>query len=334
MIISWNVTNACNLSCPHCYRDACTVLGEELTTEQGKALLREIKKAGFHIMVFSGGEPLVRKDIYELTSYAKNLGLRPVFGTNGTLITEKVAERLKEAGAASLAISLHMSKPEDHDRFVGEIGTYEKTLLAFKNCRKAGLDFIVNTTVFQENYEDILNITDIAIKEGAGTHQVLFLVPTGRAITMEEESLKERQYEELITRLLLKRKETGFDIKPTCAPQYQRIARQLDIPLDKKYSRGCIAGINYCSIIPNGDVWPCPYLPYKVDNILETPFSEIWENNEVFKKLRSEEYGGFCGRCGFKSVCGGCRARAFFYEKDMLAAEPWCILNRVVDSYG
>lgn len=327
LILSWNVTNKCNLLCEHCYRDAGKEVENELTTQEGLSLLNEIAKAGFRLMVFSGGEPFMREDILELTRHAVSLGLRPVYGSNGTLLTLDLAKKVKEAGGASVAISLHMVDKEKLDEFCGVPDTYEKSIEAMKNCKEAGLPFQVNTTVLGRNVEVVEQICEFAKEMGAKSHHVLFMVPTGRAEDIEEESLRERQYESLIGKLLKKREELNFDIKPTCAPQFMRIAKQLDIDVGR-YTRGCLAGISYCSIIPNGDVWPCPYLPMKVGNVRETPFSGIWANNPVFQRLRTLEYSGKCGLCEFKEACGGCRARAYFYYGDYMAHEPWCPYKR------
>lgn len=327
MIVSWNVTNRCNLKCEHCYRDAGTESERELDTEEGKALLDEIAKAGTKMIVFSGGEPFMREDILELTSHAASLGLRPVYGTNGTFLTKEMALKVMEAGGASVAISLHMVDPDELDEFMGMPGAYDGAIEAMRVCKEVGLRFQVNTTVFERNADQILDVCDLAHHLGAMSHHVLFLVPTGRGEDMEEETLREKEYERLIRDLLLKREELGFDIKPTCAPQFMRIAEQRNIDMGR-YTRGCLAGISYCSIVPNGDVWPCPYLPMKLGNVRETPFSEIWATDPVLKRMRSMEYSGGCGPCKYKQTCGGCRARAHFYFGDYMAHEPWCAYGR------
>jgi putative heme d1 biosynthesis radical SAM protein NirJ2 len=327
VIVSWNVTNRCNLKCEHCYRDAGIESEQELDTEEGKALLDEIAKAGAKMIVFSGGEPFMREDILELTRHAASRGLRPVYGTNGTFLTKEMALKVMEAGGASVAISLHMTDPDELDEFMGVPGTYDAAIEAMRVCKEVGLRFQVNTTVFERNADQILEICELAHELGAMSHHVLFLVPTGRGEDMEEESLREKEYERLIRDILLKREELGFDIKPTCAPQFMRIAEQRNIDMGR-YTRGCLAGISYCSIIPNGDVWPCPYLPMKLGNVRETPFSEIWATNPVFENMRSLEYSGGCGPCKYKEKCGGCRARAHFYFDDYMAHEPWCAYGR------
>ena len=326
MLASWNTTNKCNLKCEHCYRDAGNESRGELTTEEGYHLLDEIAKSGFKLMVFSGGEPFMRDDILDLTRHAKSLGMRPVYGTNGILLTKEMVQGIIDAGGAAVAISLHMANKEEHDEFSGEEGAFEKSLQAMRNCRELGLPFQVNTTAFGRNNDQIEAICDLAIEMGAKSHHVLFLVPTGRGENIEEETLREKEYERLIRKLLKKRKETGFDIKPTCAPQFMRIADQMDVNMGR-YTRGCLAGISYVSIIPTGEVWPCPYLPMTIGNVRDTPFSEIWANNKVLKDMRTLDYNGKCGTCGYKGVCGGCRARAYFYDNDYMGHEPWCSYN-------
>ena len=307
LIVSWNVTNKCNLFCEHCYREAGKSAENELNTKEGIALLDEIAKAGFKLMIFSGGEPFMRDDIFELTRYAVSKGLRPVYGTNGTLLTKDFIKKIMEAGGASVAISLH-------------------AIQAMKNCRELGFPFQVNTTVFERNVGEIEKICELAKEMGAMSHHVLFMVPTGRAVGIEAETLRAKEYERLIRMLLRKRKELDFDIKPTCAPQFMRIASQVKIDVGR-YTRGCLAGVSYCSITPTGDVFPCPYLPLKVGNVREKPFSEIWKEDEVLNKMRTLEYSGNCGACDFKQTCGGCRARAYFYDGDIMAGEPWCTYN-------
>ena len=146
---------------------------------------------------------------------------------------------------------------------------------------------------------------------------------------MEEESLRAAEYERLIRTILRKRKELGTDIKPTCAPQFMRIAKQTGSDTGR-YTRGCLAGLSYISINPKGDVFPCPYLPLTIGNVRDTPFTELWKNNDILLKMRTEEYSGKCGVCDYKSLCGGCRARAYFYDDDYMGEEPWCSYNPVV----
>lgn len=323
MIISWNVTQECNLLCRHCYRDAGAKDRGELSTQEGKQLLAEIARAGFKIMIFSGGEPLLRPDIYELVKDARNLGLRPVFGTNGTLITPDVANHLKEAGAAGIGISLDSLDAHRHDELRGVQGAWQRALAGMDNCRAAGLPFQIHTTVFDWNDHEFEALADEAVNRGAVAHHVFFLVPAGRGQDMVREALERRRYERLLHRIMAKQKEVSIELKPTCAPQFMRIAAQKGLQM--RFSKGCLAGTTYCCITPQGNVQPCPYWPMRIGNVREKSFSQIWAENPVFRKLRAEKLGGHCGVCSYTKTCGGCRARAYYYENgDYMAQDPWC----------
>lgn len=326
MIVSWNVTNACNMYCDHCYRDAGCKAEEELSTAEAKTLLEQIARANFKIMIFSGGEPLTRPDIVELVAYARDLGLRPVFGTNGTLITLDMARRLKEAGAMGMGISLDSMDKEKHNNFRKFPQAWEGAVQGMRNCRAVGLPFQIHTTVMDWNNHELEAITDFAVAEGAVAHHFFFLVPTGRAKTIEAESLRAEAYEETLTRIMKKQQQVDIELKPTCAPQFLRIAAQMGIKT--RFRRGCLAGMAYCIISPRGKVQPCAYLNMELGDVRKTPFDEIWKNSEVLNKLRTLEYSGGCGTCDFKHACGGCRARAAYYhEGDYMAEEPWCLYH-------
>ncbi|VBB06235.1 radical sam [Lucifera butyrica] len=326
MIISWNTTQACNIRCIHCYRNAGTERSDELNTDEGKKLISEIARAGFKILILSGGEPLLRPDIYELVRHARSAGIRPVLGTNGILITPEVAGKLKEAGLAVAGISLDSKTPERHDWFRQSQGAWEATMRGIKACRDAGLPFQIHTTAMNWNEPEITDVTDLAVAAGAIAHHIFFLVPTGRGKDIEETTLKTEQYESLLTRIMAKQSEVPLEIKPTCAPQFMRIAKQHAVPL--RFTKGCLAGTAYCVVIPNGDVHPCPYLPLKVGNVRESAFDTIWQESDLFHQLRTEPLKGGCGKCGYDDICGGCRARAYYYYGDYMAEEPWCSYGR------
>lgn len=324
MLVSWNTTNQCNMFCDHCYRDAGTRLSEELNTDEGKQLIREIKQAGFMIMIFSGGEPLMRPDIFELGNYARQQGLRPVLGTNGTLITPDVACKLKEAGFAACGVSLDSVDAYKNDRFRKLDNAYNLTLEGLKNLREAGVPFQLHTTVMDWNAGELEALTDLAISQGAMAHHFFFLVPTGRAVNIEEEALRVKEYERTLARIMAKQKEVDIELKPTCAPQFIRVADKKGVPV--RFSKGCLAGISYCIISPRGDVQPCAYLDMRLGNVREQAFDEIWRHNEILQQLRTMEYQGKCGVCDYRERCGGCRARAYYYnEGDYMAEDSWCL---------
>lgn len=325
-IVSWNVTNACNMYCAHCYRDAGCKAEDELSTEQAKKLLTEIKRAGFQIMIFSGGEPLMRPDILELVKFADGLGLFPVFGTNGTLITPQMAKDLKAAGARAMGISLDSLDAAKHDKFRSFPSGWQGAVDGMKNCKAAGLPFQIHTTVMDWNAPELEDMIDFAVEIGARAHHFFFLVPTGRAATIEEESLRAEQYEDVLTRIMKKQQTVPIELKPTCAPQFLRIAAELG--MKSRFHRGCLAGLSYCIISPKGKVQPCAYLKEYLGDVRDTPFDEIWKNNAVLQKLRTMKYDGGCGACKYQRVCGGCRARAAIYhDGDYMAEEPWCLYH-------
>lgn len=325
MLVSWNTTNQCNMFCDHCYRDAGVRNEDELTTAQARKLITEIKDAGFKIMIFSGGEPLMRADIYELASYATGVGLRAVMGTNGSLITAEVAGKMKEAGFMAAGISLDSLDPVKNNNFRKLENAFQLTIEGMKNLKKVGLPFQIHTTVMDWNVGELENITDFAIDIGAMAHHIFFLVPTGRAINIEDEALKVVEYEKTLARIMEKQKSAPIEIKPTCAPQFIRVADKKGIPL--RFSRGCLAGISYCIISPTGNVQPCAYLDMPLGNVKDQPFDKIWRENEVLLRLRTMEYEGKCGVCDYKSRCGGCRARANYYNGDYMAEDSWCLYN-------
>lgn len=326
MIISWNTTNSCNLKCSHCYRDSGKESQGELNTEEAKKLIDEIAKANFKIMIFSGGEPLMREDIFELIDHAAKTGLRPVLGTNGTLITKDIAQKLKDSGVSAIGISLDSLNAEKHNRFRGSDSAFKDTIYAMKNCRDLGIRFQVHTTVMEWNKEEIISLTDFSIAMGAAAHHIFFLVPTGRGKNIEDELLNTKEYEEILTAIMEKQSEVNIEIKPTCAPQFVRIAEKLGV--DSRFKRGCIAGLSYCIVNPIGDVQACAYLTEVAGNVRKIPFDEIWRSNKLFNNLRTQDYKGTCSSCKAKKNCGGCRARAAYYnDGDYMSSDRICIFN-------
>ncbi|MBF0386386.1 MAG: radical SAM protein [Candidatus Omnitrophica bacterium] len=322
MIISWNITKACQLKCRHCYRDAGTKEADELTTAEGKDLIEQIALAGFKILIISGGEPLMRKDVYELIAHAKDHGLRPVLGTNGIMIDTSVARRLKAAGLTRAGISLDSTNEAVHDDFRQDAGSWQGSLAGMKACVAEGLDFQIHTTVTTYNYQDVEKITDLAVSLGAKAHHIFFLVPTGRGKDLAA-VIPSSEYQLLLKKIMQKQLTVPIELKPVCAPQFVPLAHDLHQPT--RFTRGCLAGVSYCCILPNGDVHPCPYFPIKVGNVRNQKFSLMWRDHALFKELRSGEYNGNCGGCQHKSSCGGCRARAYAQTGNYMDFDPECI---------
>lgn len=330
-IVSWNTTNACNLYCAHCYRGSGEEAAGELTTAEGMTLIEDIARAGFQIMIFSGGEPLLRPDIFDLVHHAREVGLRPVLGTNGTLLTLETARALKDAGLMAAGISLDSLDAAAHDRLRGQQGAWQAAVNGMQHCRAVGLPFQIHTTVMDWNEAEITQITDFAVEIGARAHHIFFLVPTGRGEDIEGQALERHAYENVLTRIMSKAKNVSIEVKPTCAPQFIRVADQ--VGHKQRFAKGCLAGTSYCIISPRGDVQPCAYLDLPLGNVRDLPFDRIWAENETLARLRTRDYSGSCGDCHYSDRCGGCRARAAYYhEGDIMSADPLCILNREGDA--
>lgn len=323
MIVSWMTTNQCNLKCVHCYQDAEDASDEELSTAEAYKMIDEIARAGFKIMIFSGGEPLLRPDIFDLVSHAASRGLRPVFGSNGTLITPEVAGRLKDCGACAMGISVDSLIPAKHDEFRGLPDAHALTIAGIEACKQAGLPFQLHTTVVDWNRDEVCDITDFAQEIGAVAHYIFFLIPVGRGKYIEETGLRVLENEGLLQDIMRKSAHVSIDVKPTCAPQFTRVAKQLGV--DTRFERGCLAGLTYCVIGSEGIVRPCAYMTEDAGDVRQTPFDEIWASSPVFESLRTQAYSGACGTCDYRDGCGGCRARAAYYhEGDILAQDDYC----------
>jgi radical SAM protein with 4Fe4S-binding SPASM domain len=311
-----------------------------LSTEEAFTVIDQICETGKPIVVLSGGEPLLREDIFTIARYGTERGLRMAIGTSGMLIDRTTAAQLREAGIRAVAISLDSATPAIHDAFRGRDDVWEKAVQAARNCRNEGIGVQINMSVMRSDISDVEAVIGLGTSLGIRDYQLFFPVPTGRAREIEPKSPQE--YENLIRQILMKYRNSSVNIRPTCAPQFRRIADDLGIK-NPTWGRGCIAGISYCRIYANGDVTPCPYLPVSAGNVRNTPFPEIWRNSAVFAALRDmDRLTGKCRRCSFKTSCGGCRARAYrgadafstnwcdglappyTLNGELCAEDPWC----------
>jgi radical SAM protein with 4Fe4S-binding SPASM domain len=341
LVVSWNLTRKCNLKCPHCYINATTQeLKNELTTEESKNLIDQICEVSKPLLILSGGEPLLRPDVYELVRYGASKGLKMGLGSNGSLIDAAAAKRLKDAGIETVSISLDSHIPEQHDEFRGVSGSWEKAVGAIKALQENGVLVQVNTTLTQQNYDQIDDIMSLAENIGVENFHLFFLVPTGRGVKIAD--ISPAKYENMIKTTFARVAKHRLNVRPSCAPQFMRIAKEMGLDMSR-WIRGCLAGLYYCRVYPNGDVTPCPYLPIKLGNVREKSFKEIWFNSKIFKTLRDfDSLKGKCGDCEYRALCGGCRARAYGLSSDFidycgdmhepaelkgdyLTEDPWCV---------
>ena len=335
-LVAWELTRACNLNCVHCRASADKgPYPGELTTERCRQILDEISEVGSPIIILTGGEPLLREDIFELTSWGDKKGLRMVMATNGTLLTKEIVTRMVESGIKRVSISLDGPNEALHDSFRKVPGAFRGALQGIGLLKEAGLPFQVNTTVTKLNSPYIAEILDLAVTLGAEAHHLFLLVPTGRAKEMVDQEIDALEYESLLHWLYEMRDKVPIHLKATCAPHYYRVLRQEARAKGEKVTfetygldavtRGCLGGTSFCFISYDGIVQPCGYLELNCGDLKVSSFKEVWWDSDIFKKLRDfSSYKGKCGRCEYIRVCGGCRARAYEATGDFLAEEPLC----------
>ncbi|MGQ9748778.1 heme b synthase [Desulfosoma sp.] len=336
-LVAWEVTRSCNLSCVHCRAAAMDrPYADELTTEEGLRLLEAIATLGSPIVILTGGEPLLRPDIFDLAAHGHAKGLRMTMALNGTLVTLEAARRMKEVGIQRISISLDGANAASHDAFRQVPGAFEGALMGIRHAKAADLPFQINTTITASNLKELPRIQELAVKLGAMAHHIFLLVPVGRGKTLQEQSINAEQYEQTLHWFYEQRDKVPLQLKATCAPHYYRIlrqrARQEGRSLDRQtfgldaMTRGCLGGTGFCFISHVGDVQPCGYLEVNCGNVREESFPKIWENSKVFQRLRNfRALEGKCGRCEYVRVCGGCRARAYEATGDYMAEEPLCL---------
>jgi radical SAM protein with 4Fe4S-binding SPASM domain len=342
-LVVWNFTKVCNLKCKHCYENAGEKMKDELTTEEAKKLINELVDSGVVAIAFSGGEPLMRKDFFEIARYAKDKGLYVSIATNGTLITKDIANKLKDV-VDYVEISLDGKDAETHNAFRG-IPIFDKVIEGIKNSVEAGLYTCIATTVTKYNYEQIEEIYKLANNLGVKRFICFNFVPTGRGKKIIEYDISPEEREKLLN-LLFEKLVNNCKVEAlSTAPQFARIAveREKGVPVGHFYGGagfegkaraladfigGCGAGRIYCAIEPNGDIQPCVFMPIKLGNVRREKFLDIWHNSPILKTLRDRSLlKGHCANCEHKFICGGCRARAYAYFNDITAPDPGCISN-------
>jgi AdoMet-dependent heme synthase len=345
--VSWNLTQRCNLECAHCYMSAFAGAdtGGELTTAECHRVMDEIAQVNPNVfLILTGGEPLLRRDIWDLAAYAAAKRFTTVLGTNGVLLREREAERMRAHGVLGASISLDSTDPVKHDAFRHLPGAWNGAVRATRVLRDAGLDFSLHMSVTGWNVGEVPAMIDLAKELGATVLNFFFLVRTGRGQDLTD--IDAAAYETILTYLAKVQgvgeaaagkledpwstdvgRADGLLIRAKCAPHFRRILweRNPSSPLLQNYAHGsCPAGKYYCRITPEGDVTPCPYMPVSAGNLRAMSFAELWRRAPVLDDLRDPKLGGRCGACEFAKICGGCRCRAYATYGDYLAEDPAC----------
>jgi len=345
-LVAWELTRSCNLFCAHCRGSATPdSYPDELTTEECFRLVDQILEVGRPIIILTGGEPLARSDVMEIARYAVNKGLRVVMGTNGTLITEEIASKLKAVPVSRLGISLDFPVAELQDNFRGQAGAFVAMMKGIANARRAGIEIQINSTITRLNVDYLDDLLTIALDVGAVAFHPFMLVPTGRGKGLESVELSPERYEQTLHWIYDKQVELGDKIffKPTDAPHYLRVVKQRQKQDQRAkakvatghnpaniITRGCLAGTGFCFVSYLGKVKGCGYLDVEAGDIRKESFAQVWANSPLFHQLRDlSNLKGKCGICEYKGICGGCRARAYEATGDYLEAEPYCVYEPV-----
>ena len=331
-LVALNLTRRCNLACAHCYLDAGTRSAgapDELTTEDVLALVDRIAALSHETMlVLTGGEPLLRPDVDVIARHASELGLMVVVGSNGTLLDERRVAALQAAGVRAVGISLDSLAPAYHDRFRGRPGAWTAAATGVDACRRAGLMFQIHFTVTDDNAVELDGMVAFARAVGAAVLNVFFLVCTGRGRSLSNISVA--AYERVLRRLAeAARTETGVLVRARCAPHFKRLVREMNPPLpitlcDGYEAGGCLAGTRYCRVTPEGELTPCPFIEASAGSVRDTDFTVLWREAPLFTALRSPQLEGRCGACEYTKLCGGCRARPFARDGNLMGEDFLC----------
>jgi radical SAM protein with 4Fe4S-binding SPASM domain len=328
-VVAWNLTRRCNLECAHCYiaagpHESAT---SELATPECLRIVDELLALNpAPLVILSGGEPLLRDDLTEIAAYASQRGATVVVGTNGTLLSDERIAALQDAGVRGVAVSIDSLRPTYHDNFRHGKGSLADTVAALGRLRAHRLDFIVQTTVTKGNRAELERLVAWSADEGAVAFNCYFLVATGRGAGLSD--LAPAEYEAVLADLARWQREYRgrLLVRAKCAPHFMRHVHQADPDSPVlHYETRCPCGTQYCRITPDGKLTPCPYLPEVAGDLRTQSFGEIWREAPLFRALREGTLGGKCGRCEYRKLCGGCRARAFALEGDVLAADPSCV---------
>jgi radical SAM protein with 4Fe4S-binding SPASM domain len=348
--IAWEITRRCNLQCIHCRSSSEEVVNDhpDPKKEECIRIIDDITSFAKPVMVLTGGEPLLRKDFFEIAKYGTQKGLRVCLATNGTLVNDEICQKLKEVDIKMVSLSLDGPNEDIHDDFRKQKGAFKATINAAKLFKKHDIPFLINSSFTKRNQNTIQEVYKLAKELGATAWYMFMIVPTGRAEELLNELISREDYEKILNwHYDMEKNEKDVLVRPTCAPQYYRIILERSKKEGEKFerrtlkfstggSKGCIAGQLICLINVDGDVLPCSYFPLPAGNIKKQSFKDIWENSELLKNLRNfSSYKGRCGVCEYVNVCGGCRARAYCLKDDYMEEDPYCkyIPRRHIEGY-
>jgi len=349
LMVVWNFTYRCNLRCKHCYEDAGPLRSsdfglEEMSLERKLAAVEEIAASYIPTLSFSGGEPLIHPHFWPVAERAHELGLYLSVNTNGTLISEKVAKRLEELDFAYVSVSIDSPAAEEHDRFRGQPGAWERAVRGLRNMQATNVDTVLGFTITRYNHHRLKETFRFGESLGIDKVMIYNFIPTGRGKEMIEGDLPPEAREEALQQMY-EYSASGGSLCTT-APQLGRVCQEMgrpdliplahtgsgeggDMKLLADLIGGCGAARAYCALQPDGRVTPCVYMPdVTVGHIDEQSLLSIWQNASQMNFIASREgLKGHCRECEYRAVCGGCRARAWAYFQDLKAPDPGCIRN-------
>jgi radical SAM protein with 4Fe4S-binding SPASM domain len=347
-LVVWNYTNACNLRCKHCYQGAGRMSKDELSLDTRLGIVDQLADNDVVSIAFSGGEPLLRDDFWEVARYASNKGLYLSLATNGTLLTKEVVRQLTDIGVEYFEISLDSVHPARHDAFRRVEGAWKRTVAGIQNVvAQDGAYSCIANTVTDENYTELDDLVAFSKKLGVDRTLLFNFIPVGRGSEIIDMDLSPAAREHVLQQMYgyLSGQDESFEILTT-APQFSRVCMMNSekgvmslahfgaagfsdkVGLLAEYIGGCGAGRMYCAIQPNGIVTPCVFLPIPVGDLRSESFVDIWTNARVMQSLRERhDLKDYCGSCEYRNVCGGCRARAYAYFGDIKAPDIGCINN-------
>ena len=331
--VVWEVTTRCNLDCIHCYAGSVDSSQAELSTTEGKRLLDQIAEVDkFRMIVVTGGEPLIRKDIFELVEHAGKLGFRIIFSTNGTLLTPNMAKDLTRLGVVNFSISLDGFTPQCHEAIRRKPGCFQGAIDGLRAAAKSGVCLQVNFTAMRRNLPELPGVIDLAESLKADIIMVFQVIPPqGERESLELDADEQAR---LIQTIAEKQPKSRALIIPVCCPEYwpwlaEHRRFSLGRSIMSKAFSGCGAGSGFSYVRFDGEVWPCNFIPLSAGSVRRQAFPEIWNNSALLREFRGRprKLGGDCAECKHQDICGGCRGRAYAHANDLFAADPLCRLS-------